>query len=1598
MAAVLMLGDVKVAEWTGAGEPPWPLNFVPDGTSTSGSNMAALGWPVESMAGKTGTGAILEAWRGSPQVVMGLTVLVPFYVWRVDRSTGGDKARPWTVAGASDSDWGAVSSSYVAALGASAPVALNWTGVAAVVYGPTEIAALKAQDASASATLMNGGGEYVSGDPIPEGDDSVIITATPKADGEGHDASTLPSKVFWKWVCVETEEEFTTERITVSVPPSNETHTYTAFWKPNSVLVEVEAGDNGIEVAHYSTAGLYYSKSATGETAMPMFYARVVEGQETDRKFLRWTKTVYSINPSTGEETPEPSVEMDVAVDEDFPDYAAVQTVRETADLAVRVVYRAYSSYMHDRVAVSISNTYLLKGAGYVKSPTTASRFGTDGYAGEYSIAYNQPADVNYTVMCRRAGDLAEGTFLGTDSGTFTDSETGKLWSAAYILFAVDADGEPVGPEEDSTVPEDLDEPDIPGGGGDGGAGTPIGTGISLQLVVDDVGVTAAEAALSIGGSALLEVSFPDDPVAVKSATQGTVYILTTSGIAPDTAIVKSVTVNGAVVPESGGKWPVVAGSGSTSVVVTVGFPPLKRLLVNAVSVPSPPDPDNSVTILPAPTLAPDRWAEGTVITLTPVAVAGYEHVLWQRDDAAGLHDEEPGGSEYAFALDADTVVTAGFRKPSLDVVLTVKGSDTLTSHFDWTYEAADADDTVPAEMTHSLFVGSQIGIFKVGANKIQTAGDAAYNPYIDMPIAGVDVSYDGGVTWLDAGGDADYPGTYNAQTSPRAAARIGKHTVTSVPLDDTLHVRIRLRATVSVSIGMPPVRWGGPAWQAADSMIGTGQNNWGCGFGAATISHASGAATMQYRLNTLANPTATKPLATLTEQEESPFPNYFDEYPYINVELGDTVTATCTPDPGFYFAAWIDGYFVHTWDKYYGLTPTPEQAVEEDRLVWPAGNYISSEQTAVITVNEGIKKIMLKLKATVAPRWVIFTQDPHPVLAMRPGATEPEEIVPSVMWSEYQHATALDKMYFTPLSPVASAKWRGDVADGSFAAMLTAWGATEEEMTALGITAENTVLWEVNRNNLVTTAERIAFEAFLSWGPYANERFDTNPDYLGVYRRVHLTNAAGTHEVGKWEFVGRGTALLWDDDTYRATYLTALEHKFFVDIEYRVRWNPSGVPSTDPEGPYQITVGYHEREDMDQGTVSAEIAGVSTGEINSRIFTIPEVQPGDEVILHAVPRAGFEFVSWLSAAGTPISKDATYTVDPDTDGYVFLATFTPEIVDENDNTTLFHVGFVAGNAGRGSIKVRIWRADKTVEDYTVTAAGGADYQLKPGDNAYVEAIAGTGWEFAGWVDSYGLPRGAVAWYYPLEDFSPSGTALHRDVFFAAPSVPPVTGNVPFRAGFLNSADVPHAVGLVSVNGVLVATLIGRQYVDMMLTEGDSVSMEVTPAAGYVLSGFVDLAYAVTSVPKTVLNVSVTDQGLLAVLGLDVPPIDTPPTVVPGTPVTGAGLWLFEGGTENKAFVWRSRRFETTIPTEFNSVKVCRNGSFFPTAVALRINAYSSPEMTSANSDINLPITDEVPRRLPKIRRERYFEIEVTAMDDIECVKIGSSMGELQNG
>ena len=151
MAAILMLGDVPVAEWCGAGNPPW---FVPFSAVECrwGFNAA---WPAakphETVCFSYAAGCIKyrisipygtpcyvykNIWKPTgilPDAPAGYYVILPFelpYLWPPHSSLGA-------------------TTSSVATLTDGAPVALTWTGVARVVYAPTEIEALKEKDTSA---------------------------------------------------------------------------------------------------------------------------------------------------------------------------------------------------------------------------------------------------------------------------------------------------------------------------------------------------------------------------------------------------------------------------------------------------------------------------------------------------------------------------------------------------------------------------------------------------------------------------------------------------------------------------------------------------------------------------------------------------------------------------------------------------------------------------------------------------------------------------------------------------------------------------------------------------------------------------------------------------------------------------------------------------------------------------------------------------------------------------------------------------------------------------------------------------------------------------------------------------------------------------------------------------------------------------------------------------------------------------------------------------------------------------------------------------------------------------------------------------------
>ena len=168
--------------------------------------------------------------------------------------------------------------------------------------------------------------------------------------------------------------------------------------------------------------------------------------------------------------------------------------------------------------------------------------------------------------------------------------------------------------------------------------------------------------------------------------------------------------------------------------------------------------------------------------------------------------------------------------------------------------------------------------------------------------------------------------------------------------------------------------------------MIGTGNNNWACGLGSCIVWGASPwdgvnkYAVMDYFANTLARPTSSTPISQLTQADVSPYINYFDEYPYINIDLGDTVNVICIPSEGYFFVGWLNYRFPHTWED------TNEPLDGDNRIKWPADAYISFKTNDGIVVDQGMMKLMARMAHTIDTRWVLFTRDLSPLLIKFPS------------------------------------------------------------------------------------------------------------------------------------------------------------------------------------------------------------------------------------------------------------------------------------------------------------------------------------------------------------------------------------------------------------------------------------------------------------------------------------------------------------------------------------------------------------------------------------------------------------------------------------
>jgi hypothetical protein len=193
---------------------------------------------------------------------------------------------------------------------------------------------------------------------------------------------------------------------------------------------------------------------------------------------------------------------------------------------------------------------------------------------------------------------------------------------------------------------------------------------------------------------------------------------------------------------------------------------------------------------------------------------------------------------------------------------------------------------------------------------------------------------------------------------------------------------------------------------------------------------------------------------------------------------------------------------------------------------------------------------------------------------------------------------------------------------------------------------------------------------------------------------------------------------------------------------------------------------------------------------------------------------------------------------------------------------------------------------------------------------------------------------------------------------------------------------VRHAAGSTQAMGTFSLTPPGTNPQTGAVTQGDFPPRTVVvataiPANGHVFSGW----YAEQDASN--------------------PPVSTLPeytfTVAPGISINlyakfiidTSAVHVFEGGLNPKTMTWRSRRYVLGSP--FNMVCMRIDADKYPVLANLR--TASSPDADESRWAVtNISIESGQPRRLPRMRNEKNFEIELLSPFGIVEVVVSTSM------
>ena len=287
-------------------------------------------------------------------------------------------------------------------------------------------------------------------------------------------------------------------------------------------------------------------------------------------------------------------------------------------------------------------------------------------------------------------------------------------------------------------------------------------------------------------------------------------------------------------------------------------------------------------------------------------------------------------------------------------------------------------------------------------------------------------------------------------------------------------------------------------------------------------------------------------------------------------------------------------------------------------------------------------------------------------------------------------------------------------------------------------------------------------------------------------------------------------------------------------------------------------------------------------------------------------------------------------------------------------------------------------------------------YIVRGTSRCTLAASTSSGRGFAGWSRA-AISNGAIAYDVAVSSSATVSTVVNRSFLYKAKWGDLKPSRI--RAFYANGNNVTngniHMEGISVADGSIEDKTETDSETSATYTQNDVIKLFVDIKNGWLFDGwFYDDAHSQPLRDSVVDGKTYTykDVEYVFVVG-------APVSVYAKFKTDLNAIYAWEGSSDNKMMTWKSKVYVGNRPFNPTACRVdaCGYSGAEGNTLNLKIDMYSSPDdstVTPART-ATLIIRSQDARRVPRMRPERFMQVQVVANNPVDAIFIGTSMGGL---